>query len=317
LPVGQWNLQWLNHNAQRRYPIAQDTTVTDTTGVFIIPDDFIVELDLPVSAGMNVDPGQFFILNIGAFASGFSVVVGYQPAAGGQPIPVASALIPIQTHQRNTLYALGGIAPFDDTIGKIMIGDLTNILKQPPGFWTFTLLTTRLEPDAIRPILRGVTSITCVNGDQVSLPLFGDIQFVAGSNMQIVPVIDGGQTSIRFSAIDGAGTIDQCVCDGAAQGGPILRIDGIGPTAGGDFFIVGTTCLQIEPITNGIRLVDTCAQPCCGCPELERVTQDLQLLRQQAAGVQEFVSLLQNSVTAMDMVVLGSRLGDRGCSTCL
>ena len=68
-------------------------------------------------------------------------------------------------------------------------------------------------------------------------------------------------------------------------------------------------------ITNGVKFVDTCASPCCGATELERITQDLERLAQQATNIEGFLSRLQISVQTMDMVVLGSRLNDRSCAT--
>ena len=43
MPLSTWNLEWLNHNSQRNYPIADDATGYDETGTFKIPEDFIVE----------------------------------------------------------------------------------------------------------------------------------------------------------------------------------------------------------------------------------------------------------------------------------
>lgn len=319
MSLGLWNLEFLNHNAQRKYPLTDDSSGIDDSGSFTIPDDFIVELDLPVHAGMDVDPGRFFIRHVGAYATGYSVVVGYQPAAtGSEPVPVATALIARQAHRRNTAYVLGGIEPFADTVGKVVIGRLENIDGQPPGFWTFSLENARLEPDAVRPIIRGVSALVCVNGDQRSPPLQGVVELQAGQNMQIVPVLIAGQDPIiRFNAISGEGTVEECVCEGdAAVTDPIRTINGVGPTPTGDFHIVGTDCLQVEPIANGIRLVDKCAQPCCDCHDLERITRDLERLHRQAATVEDFVDRLRESVNTFDLIVLGSRLHDRGCIQC-
>lgn len=317
MPVGNWNLEWLNHNSQRHYPLVSDGNTTDTSGDFVIPDDFIVELDLPVHAGMDVDPGRFFLYKLGAFSLGYSIVIGYQPTSG-DPISVASALVPRQTHKRNTIYSLGGIAPFDDTIGKVVVGRLENIDKQPPGFWTFELVNTRLEPDAVRPIIRGVSSIVCVNNGQRSQPLQGVIELVAGTNMEIVPVIAEGQDPVVvFHAIEGAGTVEPCLCEGdTTPTEPVKKINGIVPTPDGNFSIIGSDCLRVEPIANGVRLVDICSKPCCGCAELERITQDLERLNRQAAAVEEFVQRLHESVHTMDLIVLGSKINDRGCVVC-
>ena len=317
MPIGHQNLEFLNHNSQRRYPIADDASLVDDTGSFRLPDDFIVELDLPIHAGLNVNPAGFYLQSVSAYAGGYGIVFGYQPAAG-DPVTVATALIPRQGFTKNVTFSVGGIGDFEDTFGKIVIGRLENIDEQPPGFWEFSLANARLDPDAVRPIIRGVSSITCVNGSQRSVPLYGDIELVAGANMQIVPVIqEGADPIIKFNAISGEGTVQECVCEGdEAQPDPIKTILGVGPTTTGDFTIVGGACVQIEQIANGLRIVDVCSQPCCGCEELERITTDLARLSQQAATIENFVDRLRNAVDTMDLIVLGNKIGDRGCVTC-
>jgi hypothetical protein len=138
----------------------------------------------------------------------------------------------------------------------------------------------------------------------------------AGRNIQLAVVQVGGEDPvIRINAISGEGTVEDCVCEGdEALGDPIRTILGVGPTPEGDFTIVGTDCLQIETVENGIRLRDVCAQPCCGCEELERITQDLERLNAQAATIDNFVDSLRVAVDTMSLTVLGARLGDRGCS---
>lgn len=317
MPIGLLNKEWLNHNSTRRYPFADDADLTDTTGSFRLPDDFLVELDLPVHAGMNTGPVGFFVQSVSVFASGYGIVVAYQ-AADLTVKRVATALIPKPEFTRNSTFQLGGVGDFADTIGKVVIGRLDSIDAQPPGFWQFTLATGRLDPDCVRPILRGVSSITCVNGDQRSVPLYGDIELVAGNNMQLVPILQTGEDPIiRINAISGEGTVDDCVCEGdEAQTTPITSVNGIDPTVSGNINIVGSDCVQIVAIPNGLRIVDVCAQPCCGCPELETITRDLERLSSQAAAVDLFVDRLQTAVDAMSFTVLGSKIGDRNCISC-
>ncbi len=316
MPIGLVNTEWLSHNAQRRYPLADDADGNDPTGSFKLPNDFIVEMDIPIHAGMDVSSGRFFVQSIAAFSGGYGVVVAYSPVSG-DPVTVATALIPRQGFVRNSVFVLGGVGDFADTVGKVVIGRLENIDDQPPGQWDFDLTTARIDPDAIRPIIRGVSSITCVNGDQRSAPLYGHIELVAGANMQLVPITGGANPVIRFNAIDGEGTVDPCVCEGdAAQTNPVTSLSGVAPTPAGDFNILGSDCVEIVPIANGIKIVDKCAQPCCGPTELEAITGDLERLFTQAGALEGFVDRLQTSVDTMDLIVLGARLGDRGCISC-
>ena len=121
---------------------------------------------------------------------------------------------------------------------------------------------------------------------------------------------------IVFDAIDGAGLNNNCICVDNSLGSCIQTIDQIGPTPDGDFTVLGSDCLTVQPITNGIQLVDSCSQPCCGCTELETVTQALAQFGAQATTLENFLVSLEARVTQMDQVVLGSTLGDRGCIQC-
>lgn len=311
-----WNIEWLNHNSQRNYPLADDATGLDDSGSFRLPEDFLVYLYLPVHAGMNVDPARFFIKHVGAYETGFSIVVGYQPAVG-DAVNVATALVARQTHTRNRSYALGGVEPYDDTAGKAVIGRLDSIDEQPAGFWTFTLEATRLDPDAVRPQIRGVSSVTLVNGSSRSVPIRGHIDMIAGTNVRLTPVLTDGLNAIRIDAVTGEGLVEDCVCEGdAALGEPIKTINGVQPDANGNVNIVSGDCVQVGQIQNGISIADVCSRPCCGCPELEAITRDLETFGQEKAAVQAFIDQLREAAVTMDMIVLGSKLNDKGCVDC-
>jgi hypothetical protein len=316
MPLSQWNVEWLNHNSQRNYPLADEATALDKTGSFEIPEDFLVELDLPIHAAMDMEPGRFFIRTLGVFPTGFSLTLAYN---GTDAITdVATVLIPRASHTRNTTYALGGVAPFDDTVGKVVIGKLDTIDKQPAGVWEFDLAATRLEPDVIRPIIRGVQALMVVNGSERSERLQGDIEIVPGENMQITPVVvEGEDPKLIFSAISGEGTIEECVCEGEeAELPPIKRINGVAPTPSGEMSLIGDDCIEVVQTENGLKLIDNCCAPCCGCEELEAITRDLERFNQQRVTLERFVDLLQVSVNEFALTVLGARLGDRGCITC-
>ena len=311
-----WNLEWLNHNGQRNYPLADDATGLDDSGSFKLPDDFLVELDLPVHAGLNVDPARFFVKHVGAFETGFSVVVGYQPASG-DAVTVATALVARQTHTRNRSYALGGVEPYDDTAGKVVVGRLDTIDEQPAGFWTFELESTRLDPDAVRPMIRGVSALVLVNGTGRSVPVRGHVELVAGTNVRLTPLLADGLNAVRIDAVSGAGLVEDCVCEGdAALGDPVRSINGVAPDENGNLNITSGTCTQVDPIANGVRISDICSKPCCGCPEVEAITRDLERFGAQAAGAQAFMDQLRQSAATMDSIILGSKLNDKGCVQC-
>ncbi len=308
-----WNIEWLNHNSQRAYPLGDASTGNDTTSSFKLPEDFIVGLYLPVHAGLDIDPSRLFLKGLGVFATGFGFTIGYQPAVGAA-VDVATALVNRDGHELNRDYSLGGVGDFNDTEGRIALGKFESIDEQPSGFFTFDFEETRFDVDVARPQIRGVQSITVVNGSEVSQRLYGDIVLVAGLNFRLTPIVVFGEDpQIVFDAIQGEGLTEECVCEDGSDGDCIRTINGIAPTAAGDFTILGDECLEVQEIENGIRLADLCSQPCCGCIELERITEDLEQFGNQATTLANFINRLQASVANFESVVLGSVLRDKGC----
>lgn len=316
MPLGHWNIEWLNENSQRSYPFTEAATKTDTTGEFTIPDDFILGIYFPVHAGMDVLPDKFFVRKIAIFGTGFAISLAYDDGSGDYPI-VATAQIARATHAEYDSYVLPGKNDFDDSVGKIAIGSLTTIDSLPPGQYLFAPADGEVEPDALWPMIQYVSAVVLRNGAEVSERLQGDLELIAGNNIALTPIIVPGQRpQVRIDAIDGEGFNEECICDDETQGPCIRTINGIPPTIDGDYTVLGSTCLDVEPITNGIKLVDVCSEPCCGCEELEALTRELELLGPAQTTVRGFVNRLQSEVTAFHQTILGSLLADEGCQSC-
>jgi hypothetical protein len=315
MPVGIWNLEWLNHNSQRSYPLAEDATKTDQTGTFKLPDDFILGLYLPVHAGLDIDVENFFIRSISVFATGYNISIGYDDGTGNVTV-VATAVISQAAHTANMSYALPGVNAFDDTVGKLVIGILDSINQQPSGQFFFDYAGGKLDADCIRPIIRGIQSIRTLNNGELSAPITGHVIFSAGSNFQLsVTQVPGLPAEIRFDAIDGAGLTEDCACEDTTVG-PIKTINSIGPDSYGNFTLNGINCLEIQKIDNGIQLNDTCSSPCCGCAELEQLTKEIEMVSTAESTLENFVNQLALQMTNFSQTVLGSKLNDTGCVQC-
>jgi hypothetical protein len=312
MPASTWNLEWLNHNSQRAYPLFEEASRTDQSGSFKIPDGLILAMYLPVHAGLDVQSEKFFVYSVAVFAIGINISIGYDDGSTSPPI-VATAVIPVSTHTEYKSYALPGAGDFDDTVGKIVIGDVRELAGLPPGQYLFSPAAGQLDTDVVRPIIRGVSSLTLVNGGERSDRLYGDIELIAGSNIRLTPQTVGGRQQVRIDAIDGEGLNDQCVCEGDTQAPCIRTINGIPPTPAGNFVLLGSNCIDIDGITNGLKFVDTCSDPCCGCAELEAVTRSLERFGEASTTLTNFLNRLESQVTTMSMVVLGSRINDQGC----
>lgn len=317
MPLGNWNLQWLNHNAQRSYPFTDEATQRDLSDSISIPDSFIVALYMPVHAALDVEPQRFYLQQLGVFPTGLTISIGYDDESGDQPV-VATVNVPTSTHTENRSYALSGVDDFDDTVGKLVVGNLDEINDVPAGLYTFDRTGAGLETDCIRPMIRGVVSISVVNSlNSRSERLYGDIELIAGNNMRITASQVAGQDpQIRWDAIDGEGLNDDCICEEEPEGECIRTINGIPPLPDGNFRIIGDDCITITPITNGIQLEDLCSSPCCGCEELDALVRQIDRFADGVVTLDTFVANLGSEVTEMSGVVLGSRLGDQGCISC-
>lgn len=312
MAINTRNLEWLNHNATRKYPIVADIDCTDTTGTFVIPDDFLVSLYLAVSSSAGFAPAGFYIKSIGAYTAGYGIVIGY----GTESVAVAN--VTRAGHTLNKAYRLNGLGNYADCAGTVTIGTLTTIDAQPPGQFNFEESHTRLETDCVRPNIRNVPSIRCQNGTTTSAPIYNNIVIRAGTNCRVTADTSQNPTVITIDAIEGAGLTETCVCGtgGSSSGVPICTINGIPPTPDGDFTFQGSTCLSLTPIEHGLQLADTCAQPCCSCPELEPIVSALETLRTQIIALEQLATTLEGRASALDSNLFASTLGDGGCRSC-
>lgn len=297
-----WNVDWLNANSQRNYPISEEATLKDLSGSFTLPKDFIVDLLLPVHVDATIDPTRFHIHSVGIFGTGVSLTFGYNGAA------IGSVSIDASTFEENKSFTFEGTGSFFDTVGKVIIGTLDTLLNFA-GSYEFDVAGARIEPHAIVPDLRGVNAIYLKNGNDMIGPLTGDIVFQAGRNflMNYVNGPSGEPDRLLLNAISGEGLNEDCACGEAASRPCIETINGISPDENGDYTVLGDECLDLNAIANGIQLTDKCANPCCGCPELEVVETTMQSLMQAVFYLEMQASKLETAVITMENVILASK----------
>ena len=310
-----WAKEWLNENSQRVYPLFETATGTDSSGDFQLPTDFLVGLYFPVHAGLNIDPYQIFLRRIAIYGTGITVSLGYDDLSGSPPY-VATAVIPRALHTEYNEYALAGVGDFADSVGRLVVGRLDNISKFA-GSFLFDYAGGQLDPDCIQPSLRGIMRFTVRNGNEVSAPFVGDVEFAAGTNSSIEVSTSGGDPKIFFHAIDGAGLNADCICTNEDDLAPAIRtINSFTPDINGNFNILGSDCLTVATSAGNITFTDTCSQPCCGCQELEALTSRIEQFGDRAATFENFLRNVEVNVNEMSLNVLGSRLRDSGCASC-
>jgi hypothetical protein len=308
-----WNVPWLNSNSQRSYPFAESATKFDVSNTIQIPDDFMVELYWPVGNVLGLKAELFFIKTLGILGAGFLVELGYDDGSDAPPT-VASTSIPSTNTAENTRYALAGINDFDDSVGKIVIGRLNTVRTLPAGIYNFTPAGGALDPDCIRPIVRGVSAIVVDQNGQLSTKLRDQIVFEGGNNISISVIQRAGQLPIiRFDAVLDTSFTTACDCTETLP--PCIRtINDISGDAKQNFTLVGDPCIELNPIGYGLQILDRCCQPCCGDTELQEVLRGMQSLRNSAATIASFQQRLDAAMVQLQLNLALSGL--RGCGAC-
>jgi hypothetical protein len=313
MPIGNWNLQWLNHNSQRSYPLTERATKADTSASIRLPDSFLVAMHFPVHVGLDVLPDKFYLRSILLTPTGYNITIGYDDGDDGYD--VAATNIVRSSHVPNRTYALVGLDSFADCVGHVTVGPLDEISQLPAGFYEFTPDAGGLESDVIRPMIRGISSLRVRNGTEYTERLYGHITLVAGTNMRLTVANNTVEPTITFSAISGENLNENCVCDVPDSGECIRCINGV-CSCDGTFTFDSGSCTQISPDICGLSFTNTCAEPCCGCEELNALKTQMDRFADGVNTLQNFITRLGSEVTQMSMTVLGSKLGDSGCDTC-
>jgi hypothetical protein len=314
MPGGRpYNLQWRNHNSMRSYPLSEAAGKRDVGNTISIPDSLIVGLQLGIVVGINAQPDKFFLRKLIVSPVGFTIVIAYDD---GVTYPlVASAQVTVATHYENKTYDLGFQGDFDDCDGDVIVGPLTDALELPSGEFLFDPANGRIDPDAVRPQIRSISSLTIVNGGDRSKRLYGDITLRAGTNFRITATT-GEEPVITLGAVAGEGLNEDCICNNADTAPCIRTINGIPPTDTGDFTFVGANCVTIEPGVHLLTFRDECSKPCCGCQELDAIKEQINNFATEKLRLEGLANRVAAESGSMSLIVLGSRISDSGCDQC-
>jgi hypothetical protein len=294
---------WLNQNLVRAYPLSEEATRRDTSDSYTLPDDFLVDMVIPVNASLNYDPSGFYLSRVTIFGEGITAEISYW--TGSMAALVGRITVDVDTFETNKTYFLEGQDDFEGVVGKIIVGTLDTLLQQA-GAFDFDLAAGRIESSVIVPDIRGVTGMRVVDGEDPGELLQGDIAFEPGDNMRIVVADFAGMKVLTFSAIDGEGTVADCVCEGQeALGDPIRTVNGVLPDSLGNINLLGDDCLEVTPLAdeNAVQLTDKCSKPCCGCPELQTLVDDQNRMRDQVQTMENLYAKLDANIAVMQTIL--------------
>lgn len=302
--------EWLNQNANRKYPFFDEVSLKDTSGTMVLPNDLIVDLTFPVNA-LDYDPAKFYLKQLTVYAEGVVIELGYV----GESDAIASRAITDAHHTPYKTYYIEGEGDFEDCVGRITIGKLDNV-KRYGGTYTFHEDASRFLPTVLRPSLKGVSALRVINANNEESDLIqGDIELIAGDNIQLEVTSGGGSepNELRISAVGNTNYEEECDCPDTTSGRCIETINGIAPDNTGNFELNGDGCLTLEAQPNGVKFTDTCADPCCGCTELEVLRSELGRLANQINTQRAFAQRAMANIEQLRDVILASKMGTRPC----
>jgi len=254
------NLEYLNENSHRSFPLKSNVTKKDSNEVFSIPDAFIT--DLKLSAGSDISL-RFYISKL-SYLDPYIVL----EISDGSSVLAGTITIDVSTHVINNSYSVAPASAYSAFSGSMTIGDLAFLSNAPSGIFEFSITDSEFEPVTIVPSQKQVDRIVFRNYDGTTISASGNVGIVARSNIRF----QEGATAnvINFDVGDGLGLNQAC-----NDAEPILTINGIAPDAGGNFLLEFDSCITNTPITNGLRIDDVCSSTCAGCEELEVLTNRL------------------------------------------
>lgn len=285
-------VEWLNQNAGRAYPIQEDMGRAPTSsGGGLLPGIQLPNYVL-VDAVFTVpgDPStRVYLAQLSYAGTVLSLV--FRTVAGATLTALA---VDLSSHKPNTPYSVSGIGDLQDCRGWVTIGDLSRLPADlPQGLYLFGAGQTLLEARTTRPAIRGVRSLRIQNGATVSPSLTGNVNLVAGPNISFQYRSD--LNAILVSAIPNAGYREACPCQDNLAASLVQTINGI-PLK--DVTIVGDgECVQVTTSGNTITITDICSKPCCGCPELDFLNQTVDVINSSLTRLEQYSQQLNERIT--------------------
>ncbi len=282
---------WLDSNADRAYPLYDAATRLDTTGLFELPNDLIV--DLRIAAPASYSATAWFISQVAGYGSGLVITISVTGTGA-----VATATIPLDGFVEFTNYALTPLPGYPQVGGVITIGAGLAVLAAAASVYTFTQTATQLLPTIVFPTAATVSSITFVDSFGVETVLTGAVVLSAGTNASI-GVVD---QTITLSMDTGVLIEDPCTCTdtGGSKRTSVKSINGVTPDDDGNLQIVPVGCPAIESGLAQLILRDTCAQPCCGTPEIDALVTTATSLDQKQAELANLEAAIEASLRQLN-----------------
>ena len=283
--------EWLNRNANRAYPFQENMgrLPVDPGGTLIsdaqLPNYLLVDFVITIPG----DPVlRAYLAQVAIVGNLLSMV--FKDTADVQ---LTTLTIDLATHTAYQAYDLIGADTYSDVRGRVVLGDLANLADDlTEGLYELTDEQALFEAATVRPAVRAVRSLRTLSDGTESAFIYGHVKLIAGDNVQLS--YDATLNAIRIDGVSGAGFEEECDCGDIGQDNNVRTINGI-PIE--DAWIVGDgECIDVTTEGNNIKIKDLCSEPCCGCPELEFVTESLKVLEASITNLEAYAQQLNERI---------------------
>ena len=275
------NLEFLNENSLRNFPIHEGLSRISNEGV-TIPNDFLVDASFAVSSNVT---SRIYISKINNFGSSISVEFSDE-----SDVLIGNIVIDASTFTGNKDYTLQPSTAYTAAIGRVTVGSITNWDALPTGTFTFPITTTELESRTVVPSLSGMNRLTFKNASGTTFSATGNVIIESRVNLKFT--YDSVNNKVLLDAGEDIGLNTLCT----AEQLPILTINGVAPDSAGNFILDFASCalISVLPSGTGLLLNDVCCKPCVGCEELGTLTSRLMSLESNLITLRNnYVALLQ------------------------
>lgn len=274
-------LDFLNQNSLRNYPIKDDLSRVSDDGIFTIPTTLIVDICL---CAPDHDTLSLYISKINVSSSNLSIEVS---ANGIGIFGVFQTSLPLSGYNNDLTLTPSTLFPL--AAGAITIGSTDDLADLPSGNFSFSYGSTALLMRVYGPSSPGLSWLSFTDSKGNNATLTGYVQLNGHSNIQF----RDSSNVIYLDAGENLGLNKVCITSQT----PITSINGVPPDATGNFTLIPEQCVSLTPAQNGLFVGDNCGQPCMGCTEMATLTTQVNNLESSIVDIRNFTNNLQSAIT--------------------
>ena len=309
------DVDWINTRAAQSYPLAQTASGLDKNGNKL-PDSFLLDLQLLLPSKYDQDlSGAFYISSIQDRSSTFTIVISYHPqnapsdASQDIQCAICSGISKRLTITSNITERTYVIVPLQTDVQLLqenpwlnkITGNLCagNTATYVGGSLFFLHSGSAIHSSCIKFMagdhLQGIQV-----GDKF---LTGVVQFVAGQGITFTVQENTVKISIDQPALQNKWNtiVTSYFADNYNQPlTPIKTINGCLPDSNGNITITGLQCVEVQNLTHGITIKNTCARPCCTVDSsLQNLQASLKIMEQQQQILRDYYINMSTVVNYM------------------